>query len=191
MGHGVIKITLQVVVDDLLGGRWDNQGVAIMPTRIPSNRDVRKMLRRRISNNDFEFHLLLSRIPLRGKKRPVYVPLAMKDYRLIETKDAWYVETEWMFSDSRTKENEEDGIAFPRSIVDDPQLLSDLFSQLSDGWGEGVSQFSFGPCVRCEDTEEKKCVLDRPFREYNESDGDYSVMGQFMFNLTAIGIRIH
>lgn len=199
-----LRITLQVVVDDLLEAPWDNQGFTIMPTCIPNNRILRKMLRERISENEFSFDQLLLGVPLRGRKTPTYVPVVMKDHRLIEEKgfggrDLWFVETDWSFIDPRdtksttTKRKSKNDttvvVIDSRSQVDDPQLLSDLFGQLSDGWGEGVSQFRFGSRVKC-DGPDDVCVLDRPVREYEESDGDYSVMGRFAFNLTAIGARI-
>lgn len=176
-----LRITLQVVVDDLLEAPWDDHGVTIMPTNVPMS--AQKYIREYIRSNEFDFHLLLSSIPLRGKKgKHTYVPTQMKGVITLAEgecstgQDVWFVETDWEFDE-------------PRWNVDDAQLLSDLFAQLSDGWGEEISQFRFGPCVTNR-AGDGTFMLDAPLREYMESDCDSDTMGRFAFNLTGIGARI-
>lgn len=170
----IIRVTLQVVVDDILDAPWDNQRSTIMPTSVP--RIAQDKLRRDILDNKFDFHMLLSRIPKHSNNKK-YTPTYMVEYRLVEKNglcgDVWFVEIDLRY-------------IRPRSSVDDAQLLADIFVQLSDGWGEGVSEMRFGECVCYDDG----WVLDAPERDYNEEDGNYNVTGRFAFNLTAIGASI-
>jgi hypothetical protein len=180
MSLNYIKITLQVVVDDLLEAPWDDQGVTIMPINVPTS--AQQYIREYIRSNEFDFHTMLARIPLRGKKAPKYIPTEMKGVAVLserkdeEGRDAWFVETVWQFDAHR-------------SSVDDTKLLADLFAQMSDGWGEGISQLRFGHCVTNGGSGDTY-TIDTPLREYNDSDGNYDVLGRFAFNLTATGARI-
>jgi hypothetical protein len=179
-----IKITLQVVVDDLLEAPWDDRGVTIMPTSVPTS--AQQYIREYIQNNEFDFHTMLTKIPLRGLNRKStytkYIPTEMKGVAILsegkdgEGQDVWFVKTVWQFDAHR-------------SSVDDTKLLADLFAQMSDGWGEGASQLRFGHCV-ANGGRGETYKLDTPLREYKDSDVNYDVMGRFAFNLTAIGARI-
>jgi hypothetical protein len=89
-----------------------------------------------------------------------------------EGHDVWFVETVWQFEAHR-------------SSVDDTQLLADLFAQMSDGCGEGVSQLRLGHCVTNGGSGDTY-TINTPLREYKESNGNYDVLGRFAFNLTCV-----
>ena len=114
---------------------------------------------------------LLARL-LRARPRAA-AEARLAAFRLVEGAGGrWAVMTLW-------------DVACAPSRVDVRRLAEDVHGQLSDGWGEGVEQFRFGPRVVCDD-EENGC---RPAVGRAERSRDLSTSGRYAFNLTLAASR--
>jgi hypothetical protein len=191
---------LPIVLDDFLGHRAkaakrkDTLGVEL-PTPPPPDAASMALVRRRVAADDFGFDaLLFTGLPLVAgapaprhgifgwlfaPKRRQTVPARMVGKaKLVEGKAYWSIQTRWEYKDVRE--------------VDVPALLSKLQAQMSDGWGEGVSQIRFGPRV-FEDGSRKHQLGKGTFSEDDWSDSAFDgleVNGRFSFNLTTVDAKV-
>lgn len=135
------------MLDDLLGTR-------IRHSPIPS--DAIALLRRHINSDEFDLcDILYNGVPMYPKENDDVSSLASwykqrKDdviraklsyTRLIEGPcKKWWVELSW-------------DVPVPESRTLNMEALRDeIYGQLCDGWGEGLEQFRFGPCVPLQNT---------------------------------------
>lgn len=155
-----IVTTLPVCVDDAKGKPWKEELGIALQTSIPEA--AKAALRKKIRRDDFMFGDLVRDLPVvkhaRKRLKKKAVAVRIKGFKLIEkAKASWCVEITWVLVNPAE---------IVRQEVDDAVLLDEIRGQLSDGWGEGVSQFRFGGAA--EDSED----------------------GRFAFNLTHIGMCI-
>eukprot|EP00798_Chlamydomonas_sp_ICE-L_P009328 gene9328-16459_t len=73
-------------------------------------------------------------------------------------------------------------------MIDDVSLISELFGQMSEGWGEGVSQRLFGPRIDISGPNPTDLG-----GEYKESRRDIlnDIVGRFAFTLSPYGMCLN
>ena len=166
---------LPIVLDDLLGNRSQPAPKPLLglsrQSAVPPA--AAAILRRRIRSNDFQFEFLLDGIPLMGGGRS---RAKLHSFELIEKGPKWWVELRWrVAADERVSVN---------------ALRDELWGQLSDGWGEGVEQFRFGPVVDCLDDDYQDCRVPASAARRRELEKAVDLNGRFAFNLTTYGSSI-
>lgn len=180
-GRCVVSAVFPVVLDDLLGVRSRLAGKGLShPSGVPPP-DARALLRRRIKKNDFGFEHLAETVPLvagpsrrrswwwwQEQERSAVARLA--HYELIERANGWAVELRWAVDRGAAE-------------VDLAAFKAELAGQLSDGWGEGVEQFRFGPLVVCELDDYRQC---RPAKRSELHGLQPDLDGRYAFNLTTV-----
>lgn len=168
----LLTITLPVVVTDhSVPYRGESLLGLSVPTPVPHA--AQKLMRDMIKKNAFRFEYLLGDaakkpipLPVRKhlpkpagkmmKKNVVVVAKTFKGHKLIEEPSGmWFVQMTWLL-DGGT-----------RLQVQDGKLLDMVEGALSDGWGEGVEQFTHGPVI--------------------DDTVDETVGRRFSFNLTTLG----
>jgi hypothetical protein len=169
-----LHAVLPVVLDDRLGerSRWAGRGLS-HATHVPA--DARVLLRRRILKNEFEFERVLSVLPTKlkkgffgGKKN---VPVTLTGFRLLERGPWWAIDLTWT-------------LPVAAADVDEAACGRALSGSLSDGWGEGVEQFRFGPLVVCADDNDTACRL---ATSKESASLQLDLDGRYAFNLTTLG----
>ena len=208
-----LTIVLPIVLDDFLGHRAkaasrNTPGVEL-PTPPPPDAASKALVRRKVAADDFEFGaLLFTGLPLvaaghndknsrygfflsslfkskneRNNDEDVVPARMVGKAKLVEGKAYWSVLTRWEYARGDDGGGRE---------VDVPALLSELQGQMSDGWGEGVSQRRFGPRV-IEVGRGKYRPGKGTFSEDDWGDDAFEgleVHGRFSFNLTTVDARV-
>lgn len=178
-----VVATFRVLLDDLLRVPRGRSSRTVTPDAAP-------ILRRRIKSDDFQFgHILINGVPLAPEASPSdgglfrrlfgyknnkardTVPATLGSIQLIEgAAGKWRVELRWAVSIPEGRE------------VDATALRAEVDGQLSDGWGEGVEQFRFGPVVEC-DGDYERCRRPTNAARKRELEKDVDLNGRFSFNL--------
>jgi len=183
----VVHARLMVVLDDRLGVTSESVRGISAPTKVPPA--ARALLRRRIARNEFGFEFIsVHGVSLRVKMAKTwfglgrkatrgYSPVTKFAHKLVEQKSGfWAVDLTWH-------------VAADPEALDMAAFRVELEGQISDGWGEGVEQFRFGPLVVCGDGDGAgACRLAVGARERASLSTDLD--GQYAFNLTTVGAGV-
>jgi hypothetical protein len=199
----MITLTFPAVLDDVQCHRPDvNLGLST-PTPVP--REAIASIKKRWKS--FGFEHLIEEVPLLNSMG--MWPVDFKHARLKPVANGFmFVEIVLSFSKTRKKHQRGGGggmFSFgknkmpddwrpSRMDVDDVKLLNYVKGQLTDGWGEGVSQLRFGPRVSCPNGDlefPKLCRVILPGSEYEDGEvHDSNIVGRYSFNLTTIGCTL-
>lgn len=181
--HREVVALFSVLLDDRLRTRNGPSSIRTVPPAAAA------LLKRRIKSDDFDFGgILYNGVPLilyptkrnilkmlgsffsASKNATKHVPAEFLSTKLIEgASGKWRVELRWEVSIPEGRE------------VDLNELRREIEGQLSDGWGEGVEQFRFGPVVDCDDYE--LCIQPKTAARKRELEKLVDLNGRFSFNL--------
>jgi hypothetical protein len=171
----LLTVTLPVVVVDHSASGAARESVVGLSVPTPVPNAAQKLMRAMIEKNEFQFEHLFGlkpralpvrkHLPSSSARKGVgvgrwrsksIVAKSFKGYKLIEEPDhMWFVQLTWLLEGGTRLE------------IDDGKLLRMIEGALSDGWGEGVEQFTHGPII--------------------DATVDKSVGRRFSFTLTTLG----
>lgn len=189
-----LRVCLPVAVHDrLLRGKANQSQLGrSLPSEVPATGGLRRWLedavrRNRLPGNN-TFDDLLTSVPIGKTWLKVYAPKADRKRTSVAAglvKRSLHFQGHLAFVVLEYRISE-----FSRLALDDVALLAHLQGQLSDGWGDGVSQFSFGPRV-VQGRGDRFAPVPGSTTDYDEEkETDPDVMGRYSFNLTIVGASL-